>query len=161
MRVKQLDRRQRAADSIGSQMAPRADERTEPGAERCPDRLREITGRCVQPIGEADGDQGSSRWRIGGSRFAQYAQLQTGPSASPFNINQGPRIGGAGASKYRQVASRDAPDGGFSPRSLAAVAMTKASPARRSPDPNTMLVPSTRCAGVPKRIVPAGKAAAS
>ena len=74
MRVKQLDRRKRAADSIDSQMAPRVDERTEPGTERCPDRLWEITGCCVQPIGEADGDQGSSRWRIGGSRFAQYAQ---------------------------------------------------------------------------------------
>ena len=62
MRVKQLNRRQRAPDSIGSQMAPRVDERTEPGAERCPNRLREITVCCVQPIGEADGDPVRKTW---------------------------------------------------------------------------------------------------
>ena len=110
MRVKQLDRRQCTSDSIGSQMAPRVDEKTEPGVERCPYRL------LVQPIGEADGDQGSSRWRIGGSRFSQYAERPNRTLCVTVQYHQGARIGGAGASKYRQAASHDAPGGGLSPR---------------------------------------------
>ena len=43
-RGKQVYRRQRARDSIGSEMAPRVDERAEPGTERRPYRPRKIIG---------------------------------------------------------------------------------------------------------------------
>ena len=71
MRVKQVDRRQRAADSIGSEMAPCFDERAEPHAERRPYYQWEIT-LLLWHLNDRSDPEGSAFEDIWIDRFHTY-----------------------------------------------------------------------------------------